>query len=263
MGTGDHGSGEALFGRYADFYDALYADKNYAAECDFLEHVFAEHGLGPGASVLDLGSGTGGHDIPLSLRGYAVLGVDRSVEMVEHALEKAAAAGADVDFQVGDVRSVTLGRTFDAVVSMFAVVGYQLTNHDLARMFATARKHLEPGGLFVFDGWFGPAVLMEQPEVKTKTVTDASGDSITRVARPTLDLVAQTVEVAYTVTRESSGHVVEATSEAHIMRFLFAQEISLFLELAGLELLVLGPFMDVSRPPTARDWNFSAVAKAV
>lgn len=252
-----------VFGRYAGFYDALYADKDYEAECDFLESVFAENGVGPGSSILDLGSGTGGHAIPLARRGFEVVGVDRSAEMAGRASAKALDAGVCVDFVVGDVRDEALGRTFDAVVSMFAVVGYQIANDDLSRMFGNVRRHLEPGGLFVFDGWFGPAVLVERPEVKIKTVVDPAGDVITRVARPTLDVVAQTVEVAYEVTRESGGEVVEVTSESHKMRFLFAQEMALLLQSAGLELVALGPFMDLSRPPGVTDWNFSAVARGV
>jgi SAM-dependent methyltransferase len=259
--SGDEGAG--VFGRYASFYDALYADKDYEAECEFLVGVLAERGLRPGSSVLDLGSGTGGHAVPLSRRGFDVVGVDRSSQMVNQGRAKAREAGTEVEFVVGDVRDVKIGRTFDAVVSMFAVVGYQLTNDDLARMFANVRGHLEPGGVFVFDGWFGPAVLVQQPEVKTKTVVDPSGDVITRVARPSLDVVAQTVEVAYEVTRESGGRIVEETTEAHPMRFFFAQELSLLLELSGLELIALGPFMDLTRPPASTDWNFSAVAKAM
>jgi len=255
--------GTEVFGRYADFYDALYADKDYEAECDFLVRVFADNGVGAGASILDLGSGTGGHAIPLARRGFEVVGVDRSARMVGRANDKAGEAHVAVDFVVGDVRDTSLGRTFDGVVSMFAVVGYQLSNDDLSHMFGNARRHLEAGGLFVFDGWFGPAVLVEQPEMKTKTVVDASGNVITRVARPRLDVVAQTVEVAYRVTKRSGGKVAEETSESHTMRFLFAQELALFLQLAGFELVALGPFMDLSRPPGVADWNFSAVAKAV
>jgi SAM-dependent methyltransferase len=258
---GDGANG--LFAHYANFYDALYADKDYEAECDFLVRMLGEHGVGAGASILDLGSGTGNHDIPLARRGFAVTGVDRSAEMVGLAREKAAKAGRAVDFVVGDVRDAEIGRTFDAVVSLFAVVCYQLTNDDLARMFANVRRHLESGGIFVFDGWFGPGVLSDRPTVRTKVVTDASGDVITRVASPTLDVLAQTVEVAYEVRRESDGVVVEEASEAHPMRFLFAQEITLLLELSGLELVAFGPFMDVGRPIAACDWNFTAVARAV
>jgi SAM-dependent methyltransferase len=252
-----------LFDRYASFYDALYAEKDYEAECDFLVRVLGERGVGEGATILDLGSGTGNHDIPLARRGFEVTGVDRSAEMIALAREKAAKAGVAVDFIVGDVRDVSIGRTFDAVVSLFAVVCYQLTNDDLLHMFGNVRRHLESGGIFVFDGWFGPGVLSDRPTVRTKVVTDSSGDVITRIANPTLDVFAHTVEVAYEVKRESGGQVVAETSETHPMRFLFAQEIALLLELSGLELVAFGPFMDVSRPITASDWNFSAAARAI
>ena len=256
------GEDAVVFRDYATFYDSLYADKDYESECAFLVAVFEAHGLGGSASVLDLGSGTGGHDIPLAGRGYAVTGVDRSSEMAGIAAQKAAAAHVPVDFVVGDVRDVSLGRTFDAVISMFAVMSYQLTNDDLLAAFKTARTHLKPGGLFVFDGWFGPAVLVDQPKVARKTVETSEGDVIERVARPTLDPVAQTVSVDYEVSRRR-GELVEHTHEVHAMRFLFARELELLLGLAGLELESLGPFMDLSRAPTVDDWNFSAVATAV
>lgn len=255
--------GGAVFVRYADFYDAFYADKDYDAETDFLVGVFDAHRVARNGSVLDLGSGTGGHALPLAARGYSVVGVDRSAEMVRVACAKAAESAADVDFRLGDVRDADLSRTFNAVISMFAVIGYQLSNADLAAMFATARRHLQPGGLFVFDGWFGPTVLSERPEDKTKVVTSPDGGTITRVARPTLDIVRQTVRVDYEVTARSAAGDVERTSESHEMRFLFAQEIARFLELAGFELVEFGPFADLSREITLSDWNFSAVARAV
>jgi SAM-dependent methyltransferase len=257
-----HGSTPA-FGAYAGFYDALYADKDYEAEVEFLFEVFSAQGVSATASVLDLGCGTGGHVIPLVQRGFRVTGVDRSAEMLARAQAKADVAGASVTLLEGDVRDVDAGGPFDVVTSMFAVVSYQLTNADLAAMFSTARRHLEQGGLFVFDGWFGPAVLTERPEVKTKVVTEPSGDTITRVARPVLDIVAQTVEVNYDVARERDGRLIEKTSESHAMRFLFAREIELFLSAAGFELVAFGPFMELDRTITEHDWNFSAVARAV
>lgn len=254
--------GSAVFRRYADFYDALYADKDYEAECDYLESIFRAHGLPSGAAILDLGSGTGGHDIPLGRRGYRVTGVDRSEQMVGIARGKAAEDALGVSFVVGDVRSARLERVFDAVISMFAVMSYQLTNEDLEAAFVTARAHLRAGGLFVFDGWFGPGVLTDPPKVVTKIVKTEMGDEVERIATPTLDAVAQTVSVAYEVVRRHDDEV-ERTSEVHTMRFLFAQEISLLLGSARFELVAFGPFMHLEQRAGTADWNFSAVAKAI
>lgn len=259
-GTDDE---RTVFGEYAAFYDTLYADKDYEAECDFLEAVFTEHAAGRVAKVLDLGCGTGGHAIPLVERGYEVTGIDRSPEMVRTAYDKAERAGVAAEFVVGDVRDYDLGSVFDAVVSMFAVVSYQLTDEDIAAMFASARAHLRPGGLFVFDGWFGPAVQDQRPQVSEKVVETPEGDQVTRRAVPTLDEDARTVEVAYLVELRREGALIEATREAHKVRYLFADEIRILSEAAGFELVALGPFGDLSRTPDIRDWNFSAVARAI
>jgi SAM-dependent methyltransferase len=250
-----------VFGAYADFYDALYADKDYESEVSFLVDVFSEYGVALGSSVLDLGCGTGGHATPLARRGYAVTGVDRSPEMVEQAVEKAHAESLEVEFTVGDVRSHRLGRDFDAVISMFAVLSYQLTNEDLAATFETVAAHLEQGGLFVFDVWFGPAVLSERPEQRSKTVRTADGDTIVRRATPTLDVVSQTVRVDYEIERSRGGQVVDTARESHTVRFLFVQEIRQLLDAGGFELLALGPFMDLTREPEASDWYVSVVAR--
>ena len=84
-----------VFGRdYAAAYDDLYQDKDYVAECDLIERVFETYGQGPTRRVLDLGCGTGGHAVILAKRGYDVVGVDRSPEM----LERARALGSSARF---------------------------------------------------------------------------------------------------------------------------------------------------------------------
>src|SRR5207244_5704745 len=113
--------------------------------------------------------GTGNHALPLAQRGYEVLGVDRSEGMLARFREKAAQLPDGTATCVpGDVRSVELGRTFDAVVMLFAVLGYQLGNADVLAALRTARRHLRPGGLFVTDFWYGPAVLSERPAERIK-----------------------------------------------------------------------------------------------
>lgn len=78
-----------VFNRYSNYYDTLYEDKNYGAECDFIETIFSKFYLAPVKHILDLGCGTGGHAIPLAQRGYHVTGIDRSEEMLKKAEEKA------------------------------------------------------------------------------------------------------------------------------------------------------------------------------
>jgi SAM-dependent methyltransferase len=256
-----------VFGSYAQFYDVLYGDKDYHAECDFLEQVFSRYARAPIRTILDLGCGTGGHALPLAQRGYVVTGVDRSETMLSEARRKAQALPSDFgfrtpDFLVGDIRILDLGRAFDAVIAMFAVISYQTTNEDLAAAFRTVRRHLAPGGVFVFDAWFGPAVLIGRPVDRYKIV-EVNGERILRFAHPVLDILAQTVEVNYKILRVKDGQVLAEADEVHPMRFLFAQEIKHYLEIAGLEVLLFCPFGELGRPITEQDWNIVAVARAM
>jgi SAM-dependent methyltransferase len=131
---------------YADAYDILYRDKDYAAECDLIERLFQTYGDGSIASVLDLGCGTGNHSLPLAQRGYEVVGVDRSASMLALARGKAAKSDHNNDrreaFYQGDIRNFDLQRLFDAVLIMLAVLGYQLENSNVLSALKTARRHL-------------------------------------------------------------------------------------------------------------------------
>jgi hypothetical protein len=86
----------------------------------------------------------------------------------------------------------------DVVVSLFHVVSYQTTNDALQGIFNSARATLVPNGLFVFDFWYGPAVLREQPQVRIKRMTTSSHDLI-RIAEPEHHEDRNVVDVRYTV----------------------------------------------------------------
>ena len=250
---------------YAGRYDFLYQDKNYERECDMLADVFARFADGPVQSVLDLGCGTGNHALPLARRGFAVTGVDRSPGMLEQASRKAdALALGDIrpTFRQGDVRDLKLDRTFDAALMMFAVLGYQLTNEHVASALATVRRHLKPGGLFVFDVWYGPAVLAIRPGERVKSLTAPDG-TVIRAASTTMDSYRQLAEVRYQVWHvRRSGPMVE-TTETHQMRYFFPQELALFLEHARLRLVHFSDFAALDRAPDESTWNTLAVAEAV
>ncbi len=254
----------SVFVDYAQFYDVLYQEKNYEAECDSLEQIFSRYAKGTIMSILDLGCGTGGHVIPLTRRGYRVTGVDLSEEMLSKAQIKSNAACQSLDkptFQRGDIRNLALNKTFDAVVSMFAVIGYLTTNDDLQAALRVARKHLQSGGLFIFDVWHGPAVLTERPMDRYKII-EADGERIVRFVHPELDILHHTVDVQYRILRLKDDLVLDEVSEVHTMRFFFPQEIVFHLECAGFRALHLSPFLHLEESLNERDWNLAVVAEA-
>jgi SAM-dependent methyltransferase len=250
------------FDLYAAYYDLLYGDKNYAAEADYVAAM-----LPPGArSVLELGSGTGGHALLLAERGYEVHGIDVAPAMVERSLLRRAAAPealhAKLHFAEGDVRSHRAGRRFDAVLSLFHVMSYQTTNADLAAAFATARAHLDPGGVFVFDFWYGPAVLSDRPREVVKEVEDAR-ILVRRDTTPVVHVNDDRVDVRFDVTiRARDGGAEQRVQEVHPMRYLFLPEIDLFCERAGFERTAARAWLS-DHAPSDRSWYACVACRAV
>jgi SAM-dependent methyltransferase len=223
------------FDLYAAYYDLLYRDKDYAAEASYVDALV--RGVLPAArSLLELGCGTGGHAMELARLGYRVHGVDLSSGMVERAQQRRLAStelDSRLSFEQGDVRSVRIGRDFDAVISLFHVISYQTTNADLAAAFATARAHLKPGGVFAFDCWYGPAVLSDRPRQVEKQVRDEQIDVLRRT-RPQMHVNLDCVDVHFDISiasRQSDDR--REVRETHRMRYLFLPEIEHLLGEAG------------------------------
>jgi SAM-dependent methyltransferase len=244
---------------YTKAYDYLYQDKDYAKECDYLETLFKKYGKNI-KTVLDLGCGTGGHALILAKRGYKVVGVDRSEDMLNAARRKAKKAGLKIDFLWSSIQDIELTTTFDAVISMFAVISYQNDNEDLALACKNAKHHLKRGGLFIFDAWNGLAVLTDPPTQMVKEVRSGN-ERIFRYTKPTVDAINHSVHVRFQVIRLNGDQLIAETEESHKMRFLFPQEIKYFLQVAGFSEIEFSPFMNPELPLSEKDWNMGVVAR--
>ena len=251
-----------VFKDYACFYDSLYEDKNYREECNFIKSIFERYAEKEINSILDLGCGTGSHALFFAGMGYEVTGVDFSEDMLKVAREKAARQGKNISFLQQDIRHLDLPQEFGAAVAMFAVMGYQTTNRDFEDALLSVNRHLDPGGLFIFDVWFGPAVLAQRPEDRIKTI-ERAGRKITRHASPSLDIINQTVEVNYTVRENASKKQLKETKESHVMRFFFFQELRYFLEKNNFEILQICPFLDLNGRVDESCWNISVICRRI
>lgn len=222
-----------VFSEYARYYDLLYRDKDYAGEAHYVDRAIQTHA--PGAStLLNLGCGSGRHDREFAALGYQVTGVDLSLEMLACARQQ---AGGDsrLAYHYGDLRTIRLEERFDAVVALFHVMSYQTTNDDLAAAFRTAREHLGPGGIFLFDFWYGPGVLTDPPAVRVKELED-DVVQVTRIAQPVLHPNENVVDVHFRAfVRDKKTNEMSELNETHRMRYLFLPEIKAYAQAAGFE----------------------------
>jgi len=242
------------FDAYSRYYDLLYRDKDYAAEVEYIVDLLERYGAS-GPELLEFGSGTGRHGRLLAERGFRVTGIERSAEMVAQAMPV-----PGFSCQQGDICTVQLGRTFDAVLSLFHVVSYQTTNAAVQSVFVRAAEHLQPGGLFLFDVWYGPAVVAQRPEVRVKRLA-AVGMEITRLAEPVLYPNDNRVDVHYTIfARESASGTVQTFTETHPMRHFSLPELDLFAASAGFERLCAEAFLS-GEPAGEGTWGVCVVLR--
>jgi SAM-dependent methyltransferase len=252
-----------VFAQYAKYYNLLYQDKDYAAEARFIaEQIKYHHPFAN--SILELGCGTGKHAALLAETGYQVHGIDRSQAMVEQAIELRQSLTPDLQKQLkfthSDIRTFRYSETYDVVISLFHVMSYQTLNIDLTASFATAKKHLTPRGIFIFDFWYGPAVLHTPPEVRVKRLENDE-IRVTRIAEPTLLPNANRVDVNYQIwIQEQQTQALAEINEVHQMRYLFQPELEFLLASEGLELLQCSEWMS-DRPASLETWNVYCVAR--
>lgn len=246
----------AVFVAYSRYYDLLYRDKDYVGEAEYIRALLARHDKAQG-SLLEFGSGTGKHGCLLAEHGFSVHGIERSAEMVARATQF-----AGFTCQQGDVCTIQMGRTYDAVLSLFHVVSYQTLNADVKAVFARAAEHLIRGGLFVFDFWYSPAVYAHQPAVRVKRMADDQVE-ITRIAEPVIYPNENRVDVNYTIFAHdiASGNV-QTLSETHSMRHFSLPEIDLLAEANGFTRVAAEEFL-TGKPAGCDTWGVCVALKRV
>ena len=133
---------------------------------------------------------------------------------------------------------------FDVIIDDCSHIG-ELTRLSFWHLFD---NHLKPGGLFLFDCWYGPAVLSDRPAVRVKRLED-DNIQVTRLAEPVLHANQNLVDVNYHVfIRDKQSGTVGELRETHTMRYLFAPEVQLFCERVGLKLQETRRFMEEGEP---------------
>ena len=135
----------------AGCYDQMTGDVGYRQWADYIQRHFRRRPL-PGNTVLDLACGTGSLTRELALRGYEMIGVDQSPEMLAQAAEKnRGVSPIEPIFLCQSMEKLDLYGTIDACVCCLDSVNYVTDPKKLERAFGRVRLFLMPGGLFLFD----------------------------------------------------------------------------------------------------------------
>ena len=158
---------------FAEVYDELMDNVPYESWCENIAALIERYGIsrpvgesrpeGEESSetenllaserdlVLDLGCGTGTLTQMLHKRGYDMIGVDNSPEMLGIAMEKSAKGGGGILYLLQDMRELELYSTVGTVLSVCDSLNYLLEEKELLQVFRLVNNYLYPGGLFLFD----------------------------------------------------------------------------------------------------------------
>lgn len=228
----------------SQFYDSIYSHKDAVKESDYVLSLLQRYRIS-GTELLEFGSGTGRHARIIAEKGFRVHGIEKSSQMAE------IAQSFDCEgftCEVGDICTFQQNGKYDAVIALFHVVSYQGSNEELISVFNNARLSLKPGGLFLFDVWYSPAVYYQKPETRLKQVK-TNDYEIIRFAEPDIDDKKNIVSVNYTAVATPVAQGVPVKySEQHQMRHFSIPEIDLLCRLTGFEVLQAEEWLTGSMP---------------
>lgn len=243
-----------MYQDFAYLYDALQKDVPYNHFADYYEKVMEKFNNEKGL-CLDLGCGTGNMTMVLDSRGFDMIGVDSSVDMLEVAREKACDGERSILYLNQDMTAFELYGTVSTVVSSLDCVNYITDEEALLQVFKLVNNYLDPKGLFIFD--INSAYKLEHILGNNTYVSDDedifyswqnSYDKEKKICTFDLTFFEKDEEVYYRY------------DETHFERAYTVDEITKLLTKAGLE--VVGVYDNLSfNPPNEKSERIFFVAR--
>ena len=205
-------------------YDRLTNDVDYEATVEFYMQILSREGLKPRTCV-DLACGTGSVTEILARKGYDVVGVDLSEEMLTEAFQKVQDMECPPRFVCQNLRDLYLPRGVDMAVCALDSLDYITNPEDCAEAIRRTYKVLNPGGIFIFDvntpeklrAMDGQVFLDEDDDVYC--VWRGEFDEETNICSYGMDLFQRNGDVWY---RSFEEHCEYAYSEAQLRSYLKA-----------------------------------------
>ncbi len=214
---------------FAAVYDEFMDNVPYQEWGDFIQEKLKEQHITEGI-LLDLGCGTGSMTEVLSDKGFDMIGVDGSEDMLQIAMDKR--GERDILYLLQDMREFELYGTVRAVVSVCDCVNYILEPEDLLRVFRLVNNYLDPGGIFFFDFNTDHKYRLMGDQTFAESREDASF-----IWENYYDEESRINEYGLTIFVQKDGDQYERFAEEHYQKGYTLTEIRQLLDEAGLEFI--------------------------
>lgn len=138
------------YGEFADYFDYLNGDAQYQKRTKYMLELFDRFGTRP-KILLDLACGTGEFSVRFAKKGFEVIAVDCSENMLAVARDKAQSAKQDILFLCQRAEELDLYGTVGGAVCCFDSINHITDIPTLTKALKRVSLFLEPDGLFIFD----------------------------------------------------------------------------------------------------------------
>lgn len=233
------------YSEFASVYDELMDNVPYESWCDFVVSKIEEYGVSKPAKenptaleserdlILDLGCGTGTFTRMLQKRGYDMMGIDLSEEMLQIAMERQEEEAKPIMYLLQDMRELELYCTVGTVVSVCDSVNYILEEEELLEVFKLVNNYLFPGGLFIFD--FN--TLYKYKEIIGDTTIAENREDCSFIWENFFYEDEAINEYDLTMFLKKEGNLFEKQVETHYQRGYTPEEMRELIERSGLQFL--------------------------
>lgn len=212
-----------IYHDYGEYYDLVFGDRPYESEVDHLVDLVDAAGDIP--TFCDMGCGTGLHLRQLAERGYPVVGVDSSREMVRIARDRLGEFDAARVIHASD-KAVTLPSRADVILCLFSTFGHNLSDEAIRTALSNYRENLHPEGTLVLD--------MAEPPAGGTDLDGTVSDERYRLRTDGYRVTDGVYEVFRQYEIREEGETV-TFQDQYAVRFLERPEIESALRRAGFE----------------------------
>lgn len=231
---------------YSDFayvYDKLMYDVDYKKWADYIESIFKKYNKNP-SLVLDLACGTGSFTVEMAKRGYDMIGIDLSVDMLNCAMEKSSDL-KNILYLNQDMVNFELYGTVDVIVLLMDSLNYILHKRDVKKLFKNVHNYLNPGGLFIFDI---NTPFKFKNILKNNVFYDVS-DDITYIWQNYFENKTNVCEFDLTIFTKEDG-MYKRMDEVHLERCYEISDLKKMISERGLKLLNIYDDLKLSKAPS-------------
>lgn len=220
---------------FAEVYDLLMDNIPYEEWTDYLAELLAEYGVREGL-VAELGCGTGNVTERLAEKGYEMIGIDNSEEMLAVAMEKQTEAESEpsVLYLLQDMREFELYGTVDAIVSICDSINYILQEEEIRQVFSLVNNYLEERGLFIFD----LNTIYKYRELLAQNTIAENRDECSFIWENTFEEETGINEYALTLYVKEEDDLFRRYDELHYQRAYSLDTIKQLLAEAGMEFII-------------------------